>query len=305
MGGFGNQLFQIAFALEHYKSYEIDVESTFGSPRKNRFGKAEIWSYQIPSRLSEVNTSRNRVVNKCLNFTLIRFLREFESPYSKFANKLILKVTEIATSIYFKRNVHLVLSSNVGYGLLTKRTATNRDLIVGYFQSPKWFSEETLIEMRKIEPIDTFREIDKLVAEAHIQKPIIVHVRLGDYEQESGIGILPFDYYNNGLTQLTAQLPDSEVWLFSNNIEKAKRIFSSWGGKEIRFIEDNWNSTSITFEAMRLGYGYLIANSTFSYWAALLSRNLNPPVISPRPWFLNAPSPRNIVPNNWIVIDSK
>jgi hypothetical protein len=121
---------------------------------------------------------------------------------------------------------------------------------------------------------------------------------------ESGIGILPFEYYSKGLSKLIDELPNSEIWLFSNDLEKAKAIFSQWQGKAIRFIEDDWNSTVATFEAMRLGHGYLIANSTFSYWAALLSKFPNPVVIAPSPWFLHSTGPREILPSNWKVIDS-
>jgi hypothetical protein len=134
-------------------------------------------------------------------------------------------------------------------------------------------------------------------------KPIIVHIRLGDYEDENGIGILPEKYYLNGLRELTHKYTNSEIWIFSNDLEKAKAYFATWQGNEITFIEDHWNSTTLTFEIMRLGHAYLIANSTFSYWEALLSRTSEPMIIAPHPWFLKAQSPTDLVPSNWVKLE--
>lgn len=303
LGGFGNQLFQIAFALERYKDAEIDIESTFGSPRKNAFGKAEVWNYNLPRQLIEVNTPSNRVVSKFLNLALLENFSK-NKLRRRIKTTVVNKCAEIVATIYFKGRKRIVASDNVGFGLLTHDRTSKSDLVLGYFQSHKWFSTQTISLMRAIEPISTIDDIQYLVAESAVTRPIIVHVRLGDYELETGIGILPFRYYEDGLRKLTNLLPMSEIWLFSNDLPKAKTIFSQWTGREIRFIEDSWNSTASTFEAMRLGQGYVIANSTFSYWAALLSRCSNPTVIAPAPWFLNSESPRDILPPNWMEIDS-
>jgi hypothetical protein len=71
------------------------------------------------------------------------------------------------------------------------------------------------------------------------------------------------------------------------------------------FIDDIWNSASATFEIMRLGSAYVIANSSFSYWAAMLSRTPNPLVIAPKPWFQGAESPNQILPANWATIPTR
>lgn len=304
LGGFGNQLFQIAFVLERYKDIEIDIESTFGSPRRNSIGKAEMWSYNFPEQLIEVNTPSNRVVSKFLNLALLENFSKKNNLNRRIKTTIVNRCAEIAATIYFKGRKRIVASDNVGFGVLTCDKTSKSDLVLGYFQSSKWFSAQTINLMRAIEPISKIDDIQYLVDESAVTRPIIVHVRLGDYELETGIGILPPRYYEDGLRKLTTLLPESEIWLFSNDLPKAKTIFSQWTGREIRFIEDTWNSTAATFEAMRLGQGYVIANSTFSYWAALLSRCPNPTVIAPAPWFLNSESPRDILPPNWMEMDS-
>jgi len=303
LGGFGNQLFQIAFALERYKEAEIDIESTFGSPRKNTLGKAEVWSYNLPGQLIEVNTPSNRVVSKLLNLALLKNFSK-NNLNRRIKTAVVNKCAEMAATVHFKGRKRIVASDNVGYGLLTYEKTSKSDLVIGYFQSSKWFSPHTLSLLRAIEPLSKIDDIQYLVDESAEIRPIIVHVRLGDYQLETGIGILPIKYYEEGLKQLTALLPKSEIWLFSNDLPKARTMFSHWAGRKIRFIEDSWNSTTATFQAMRLGQGYVIANSTFSYWAALLSRSPNPTVIAPSPWFLNSESPRDMLPPNWLEVDS-
>jgi hypothetical protein len=55
---------------------------------------------------------------------------------------------------------------------------------------------------------------------------------------------------------------------------------------------------------MRLGEGYVIANSTFSWWGAYLSRSSNPLIIAPRPWFSKVESPRDLIPDSWLTIET-
>ncbi len=303
MGGFGNQLFQIAFALSRFKSRKIEVESWFANPRMNQNGHAEIWSYQLPERLEPLRIRKSRLVGKALNFALTLNFRASEKILTRLLSTCCRFFVELIISAHLRSKQRLVLADNVGFGSLTYSRGSDRDFVMGYFQSTAWISSEILSELRSLEPREKLSELENFRKLALVENPIVVHVRLGDYENEPGIGLLPFDYYINGLSYLTQKMPKSKIWLFSNDLEKAKAMFSPWDGAEISFIEDNWNSTSMTFELMRMGHAYLIANSTFSYWAALLSRTANPPVLAPTPWFLNSTSPQGILPENWVAIN--
>jgi hypothetical protein len=68
----------------------------------------------------------------------------------------------------------------------------------------------------------------------------------------------------------------------------------------VRFM-DSANDTPLeTLEKMRLGAGYVLANSTLGWWGAYLSYNSNAQVISPNPWFKKLVEPNNLIPHNWI-----
>jgi len=50
---------------------------------------------------------------------------------------------------------------------------------------------------------------------------------------------------------------------------------------------------------MRHGKDYVIANSSFSWWAATLRFDRSARVIAPQPWFLGQEEPKDLIFSNW------
>lgn len=100
---------------------------------------------------------------------------------------------------------------------------------------------------------------------------IAVHVRRGDYLNFPEIyDVLTPAYYRRGIDELVQKIGDSEVWLFSDDVNGA----IEWLGndfKSVRAIETP--RATRPGEVMRLislARGIVTANSTFSWWAAYL-----------------------------------
>jgi hypothetical protein len=93
------------------------------------------------------------------------------------------------------------------------------------------------------------------------------------------------------------------VWVFSDEPTEVNQYIKLPLGYGMRVVGDNGLNPAETLELMRHGSAYVIANSTFSWWAAFLSYERGCPTIMPAPWFQNMPSPEGIKPENWIEIE--
>ena len=59
------------------------------------------------------------------------------------------------------------------------------------------------------------------------------------------------------------------------------------------------NSIGSTLALFRYGAGYVIANSSFSWWAAWSRHDRTAKVIHPKPWFVGLDTPLNLTPPDW------
>jgi hypothetical protein len=151
----------------------------------------------------------------------------------------------------------------------------------------------------KLEPIIIGPELRNLRDIATIEKPLVVHVRLGDYKDAPNLGVLSDQYYKENIKEVMSKGKCSRIWLFSDETNLAIKIIPSEYLSNVRVIDVVDNSASSTLEAMRLGKSYIIANSTFSWWAAFLKFDTSAEVICPNPWFKLAKAPRGLIPDTW------
>ena len=131
-------------------------------------------------------------------------------------------------------------------------------------------------------------------------RPIIIHVRLGDYREIPTYGVLDSEFFEKALDRVVAQVGNQDIWLFSDTPELALTMMPKKYLDKINVIPEIDGCAASTLQLMRYGSGYVIANSTFSWWSAFLRFDQSSPVICPRPWFRNAPEPEGLIPSAWI-----
>lgn len=298
MGGLGNQLFQLAFGLAATKTGKLEIISSYGAPRKNKSGEPEISEFVLPERVIMGSGESNRIISKLINFQLVRSISQKNKNVLDVMARTVLSVI---FSVKFRSRCKILAGSDVGFSRIP--LPVSRKFIVGYFQSWKWQSEPEVFQlMQNLRPKHESATILRYVELAYIEKPYLLHVRLGDYKSEIGIGILDLQYYKSALEVLkTMGKEPKTIWVFSDEVDEAKRFLAPLDLGNARFIEEDISSVE-TLELMRICHGYIIANSTFSYWGAMLSKSANPIVIAPDPWFQNVKSPTEIVPDSWVRI---
>lgn len=129
----------------------------------------------------------------------------------------------------------------------------------------------------------TFREIEEKkktrLETVQNTNSVSVHIRRGDYVGEI-LDILDTDYYRNIIQEVQREQPDAHFYLFSNDAEYVKKEYA-WL-KEKTIVDDNTGANSFRdLQLMSLCRTNIIANSTFSIWAALLNRRENRKVYYP------------------------
>jgi hypothetical protein len=303
-GGLGNQLFQLAAGLNLAGKRKLLLLTELGAPRKSKDGKADLLSYSLPIGIELLNEKRaNWITRKTAGFMLRKGLaptRIEKNIVLVFFSKLF---ANIVMTIFLRLKVVVVASSDVGYSLI--HVAKSKTILLGYFQSYRWAEKsEIMNQLRSITFLQKSDLIEQYSIDAEIELPLIVHVRLGDYLSEKKFGIPSKDYYKVGINQILSTEKCKSIWLFSDDLEKAREYIPNDISIPVRMIPEIEDSAAATLEVMRFGVAYVIANSTFSWWAAFLSKKPNVEVIAPEPWFQGMDEPRDLIPSTWHRIDA-
>lgn len=288
VGGLGNQLFGY-FAGKYY-SLQTDSNVRFDT---SQFGKgfsehsSKITSFALPDNFSDYESNRRAAY------------------WLRLAANRLLKYAKIAPE-RTQRLMRIYDSSTDGYdsGLAAVPSGY---LVRGYFQTYK-YSSEVLAALGSVislqNPSSWFLKNASL---ADRTKPIMVHVRRGDYSRlQQEFGLLAVDYFLQGCQIVRERLadPDREVWIFSDELDAVRNEFSKAGiGLNVRWIEvpkglDDAESLLL----MSRGSGNVISNSTFSWWSAIL--NPESIVVAPEKWFRGKPDPQDLVPPHWVMLPS-
>lgn len=298
-GGLGNQLFQLAFILSQSPSESVCLERNFGLPRLNQQNEPEVCSFELPTRVQITDEKDIKLfIRRVVNFALRMAISVNRRP-----NSLYLRPLQLIASGVISLYLHEVrqIISPVGIGFSKIRSTRFKRLYVGYFQSFIW-AESIQSEMKSLRIAHPSNELIQHEILAKSENPLIVHVRLGDYVGIETFGIPSKEYYRSGIQKHVAKGDFNKIWLFSNQPDLALDFIPQEFHNKTRIIPEIGKSSAETLELMRHGVGYVIGNSTYSWWSAYLSYNLAPMVIAPSPWFKGEPSPHQLIPNSWVQI---
>jgi hypothetical protein len=298
-GGLGNQLFQLAVGLSTAQADRLTLEWCLGRPRLNKSGAPELASFHLPQNVSLERKRKNSWIAGKTTGYMLRMGFEpkgFEKFFGYFTLTSLL--ASIVSSMYFKRFCRIFPARKHGYQLLNKNAKGN--FIVGYFQSYKWAAQNRVIDtLQSLSITIESSKLSEMRILALSEKPLVVHIRLGDYKNEPSFGILPKTYYEKSIRKMWNCGLYKKIWVFSDEPELAKSFLSFVPEANLRWINEIDDSASLTMEVMRYGLGYVIGNSTFSWWGAFLSVTPDAKVIAPEPWFQNLSTPQELIPPHW------
>lgn len=161
----------------------------------------------------------------------------------------------------------------------------------GYFQSWKYFDHcqdyiREVFTPKDAEDPDLFRGICS------------VHVRRGDYLKFPDFHpTQDMQYYRKAMEQV----PAKRFLIFSDDVKWCERNFI---GNE--FIVSEPASSAIDFKMQMACEHHIIANSSFSWWAAWLGDNQEKVVVAPKNWFGKKLAPthptHDLIPPEWVIV---
>lgn len=298
-GGLGNQLFQLAAGLSVCNQASLHIDWDLGKPRLNNLGFPEVDSFYLPERVILSDSKKSHLLfAKTAGFYLRQGVEPRKYEKSQGITYLIRIATGLVLSLYFKKTVFPYSISGVGFTSLDNQI--KRNLLIGYFQSCRWMESASVSsQMYGLKLRVESSEVAEYRNLAETEIPLVVHIRLGDYKEEDAFGILNIEYYRTAIKNQLQLNQYRKIWAFSDEPDLAKDVLRDFDPELIRWIPEIANSTAQTFEVMRFGRGYVIANSSFSWWGAALSYNLGAPVIAPSPWFKKMKEPAYLIPAHW------
>jgi hypothetical protein len=158
-------------------------------------------------------------------------------------------------------------------------------MLFGYFQSPLYFQgiahalriELNTLLINAVKPAEPIRHL--------LDSPtsVAVHVRRRDYLDHPALQVCDRNYYKKSIQQMRERLTASRYFIFSDDPEWCRAEFQD----EDHTVVDSGVAAENPLHdlyLMSLASHHIIANSTYSWWAAWLGEKTGQQVIMPARW---------------------
>lgn len=174
----------------------------------------------------------------------------------------------------------------------------------GYWQTERYFQEHA----DQIHADFAFRmewdEQDATVRQRmHAQPSASLHVRRGDYNNAKSKGVYALcglDYYREAIHLLRERVPGVRLFAFSDDPDWVDTHLGAEFGPLDIVRHNSGVRSAYDMRLMSQADHHIIANSSFSWWAAWLNSSQYKIVVAPRHWFLNGTNDRDLIPSSWI-----
>jgi hypothetical protein len=299
-GGLGNQLFQLAFALSRQQFSKIVF---IGCSREVELIARQILisDHKFDQQIEFVDQI-SYVHRKMRNLAIRLSSKKFKHEHVALTRRLIqLFLGAFSVFTPHKGKVHISNGAGFDEKFDFNFTAGNH-IFIGYFQSHKWV-ENTLeaISVSVLELVTKNPEVSELCKEFEKTNPIFVQYRLGDYldKKNRKLGAVTQKYIVEGIQFLqSSSISRNTIWVFTNDVDKARSLMVDEHLESVFFVSDQFSALE-TLYLLSQGSRYVISNSTFGWWGAMLSRATHKSVISPNPWFQSIEEPTGLIPSEW------
>lgn len=276
-GGMGNQLFQYAY-------YRYLLKLGFGPIKLDSFAPSmrKRYGFQIREIFPEIGKDTN-------------FL-------SYWAARPFFLVGDVLKKV-FKLNL-----TTDGGDITHPSIPAGKIWIRGTWQECAYLDamRAELLKVFEFIPItEQERENYKIISDIRNSESVSIHIRRGNYLNSRQCmyyaDICTLDYYREAIEVIKSKTANPRFFVFSNDQEWVKQNLDLAGAVYVDWNKGNWSFRDM--QLMSLCKHNVIANSTFSWWAAWLNNNPDKIVVTPKKWQHNATQDYNkLIPSTWIKV---
>ena len=282
-GGLGNQLFQYATGrhLAQLNDAELFLDTSFLLSSNKYAGN---WNYELDAF---------SIVSKIADEKL---LHAFHGSDFSTSERVLTRIISLGKNRKYKFDEY-------GFDQHVLELKGNYYLR-GYFQSEKYFKNIAEIIRNDLPIKDEFIPKDQaLIDKISGSKSVSIHIRRGDYIRNlssmDAHGLCSKDYYTKSIEFIKRELGEDIHFYFFTDDE-------DWINREMRWDIDctliSGKTTVEDFYLMSICKHNIIANSTFSWWAAWLNANPDKKVIIPKHWRTNVKTEDiQLNPTGWFI----
>ena len=309
--GLGNQMFQyaagLALSLEKKTEFKVDIFSYEGYKLRryeleNFFGVTTAHASREEIAQFKFQHPVIRAWNKIFPKNKIRYLG---LPYEEHGIK-----KKLLTAYDFLMPPHKRIFFTEQYYHFNKNffNACNDVYLQGYWMSWKYFDKyaDKIRNAFTVKPhlVEHLNTVTKEILE---NNSVSVHIRRTDYTNADVVklkGIIPATFYQKGIDIVTTKCKNVVAYIFSDDIEWVKTNIN-FDGVSVKYIDSSISKSAIEdFYLMTKCKHNIIANSTFSWWAAWLNNNADKIVIAPAKWYAyKGYNSKDVYPGDWTILN--
>ncbi len=272
-GGLGNQIFQYIFGLTKARELGVDVDfdMSFFTRNPNRPYQMDIFG---------INATPNKDLRIPIYWKLRRLIKK-----DKFMGLNLYRETSF---LYEKKSEEM----------------TDNTFVEGFFQSAKYFDETLAKEVLTFKK-EGSAKTQEIMQKMKSENSVALHIRRGDYVQKTRyknlFNQLTLEHYARAIEIMKSKVENPTFYVFSDDPKWVEENLKIEGATYVSHNSgaDSWQDLMLMASAKH----NIIANSSFSYWGAMLNNNENKIVIAPEIWFTeDKPDQKttDIYPENWI-----
>ncbi len=284
--GFGNQMFQYAFAktVEKVTGEEVKLDlSAYEKPNGDMGRKPLILNFNLSLPIA----SREEILRLCL----------FEHERYNFFPKCY------QLKIFLERKLNKQFCYECNNGGCTLDDIKNNSFFDGYWQDCSMV-DSIMPELDK--DFSLVKEISNKSKEKleHINSvnSVFLGVRRGDYvNYVHKFGTLGQKYYDKAMKIVADRVENPVFFVFSDEINWVKKNldFSRYNTVYITDTVDDFEDYVLMSNCKHS----IIANSTYHWWGARRNEYPGKIVVAPKTWFVDG-TPINLVPERWIKVEN-